>query len=315
MNQSRVTSLLNIQYLVIQAAMTWLTSAEFVAAVSEAGGLGVLGPNAGRTEKLVDPVEVAENMRQQIQKVRTLTNKPFAVNFLFPVTGDELSFKYADLILDVLCEEKVDAVVAVSYDGQPDLEYIHKFKESGIKVLYRDISPTVEGALAAEKAGVDALIVTGHEAGGHLSHHRISTLALLPQVTDTVHIPVIAAGGIYNAKTAKAAFAMGAEAVYMGTRFINTYECPAHEFCKQEIIKVNSEQLWEISESFGRIRVIPNDNINNKEPKAVGFYLDGFRKGMQQGDIDNGFICISESVGGIHNIVSCKELIMEVMAE
>lgn len=314
MVDSRVTKLLNIQYPVIQAAMTWLTSAEFVAAVSQAGGLGVLGPNAGQKEKARNAIDAAEKMREQIQKVRVLTNKPFAVNYLLPIKGNDTTFRYAEPILNVLCEENVDAVIAVSYGEESEHSSIEKLKHAGIKVIYREISPTVKNSVKAQGLGVDALIITGHEAGGYLSQHRISTLTLLPQVTDVVSLPVIAAGGVFDAKTARAAFSMGAEGVYMGTRFINTFECPADDRCKKEIIRVSSQELWESSTPSGLVRLSSGRGNVETTLNTKTDYIDGFRRGMLLGDLENAFICVSESAGGIHNIVSCEDVIKEVMA-
>lgn len=314
MVDSRVTKLLNIQYPVIQAAMTWLTSAEFVAAVSQGGGLGVLGPNAGQKEKARNPLDAAEKMREQIKKAKVLTNNTFAVNYLLPMKGNDTTIRYAELILNVLCEEEVDAVIAVSYGEESEHSSIEKLKHAGIKVIYREISPTVKNSVKAQDLGVDALIITGHEAGGYLSHYRISTLTLLPQVTDAVNLPVIAAGGIFNAKTANAAFAMGAEGVYMGTRFINTFECPADDRCKEEIIRVSSQELWESSTPSGFVRLSSSKKKTDASPNKKTDYIDGFRRGMLLGDLENAFICVSESAGGIHNIVSCEDLIKEVMS-
>lgn len=314
MSQSRITSLLNIQYPVIQAAMTWLTSAELVASVSIAGGLGVLGPNAGQTEHAKNASDAAEKMRNEIQKVKAMTDKPFAVNYILPLSGDKKSLEYASTLLNVIIEEKVKIAVVVSYGNESDMTSIKQLKKAGIKILYRDISPTVTKALAAEKIGADALIVTGHEAGGHLSKHQISTLVLLSQVIDAVNIPVIAAGGIYDAKTAKAAFAMGAQGVYMGTRFINTLECPASQSCKEAIIAVNSEELVVISEPLVHVRVIAKRNKHGQFLTTPEDYIGSFRQSMLLGDVDNAFICVSESAGAIHNIISCQELIEEVMA-
>ena len=313
MKNSRVAKSFNIQYPVIQAAMTWLTSAEFVAAVSNAGGLGVLGPNAGQKENAKNPIDAAEKMRKQIQKTRALTNNPFAVNYLLPVDGHEASFRYSEPLLNVFYEENVEIAVAVSYGDKSKKTDIEKLKNNGIKVIYREISPTVENSTNAQNLGVDALIVTGHEAGGYLSQHRISTLTLLPQVIDSVNIPVIAAGGIFNSKTAKAAFVMGAEGVYMGTRFINTFECPASTQCKDEIIRTSSQELWESSTPFGLVRLSSSAGRKSTLTNEETDYVDGFRRGMLVGDVDHAFICVSESAGGIHNIVNCEDLVREIM--
>lgn len=313
MQHSRITTLLGIQYPVIQAAMTWLTSAEFVAAVSKAGGLGVLGPNAGQRELATSAIDAAEKMRAQIRKVKQLTDKPFAVNYILPNRNNDESYTYAGLLLDIILEENVGVVVMVSHGDESDKSSFKRLKDARVKILYRDTSPTVQRALQAQKMGVDAVIVTGYEAGGLLSHYQISTHVLLSQVIEVVSIPVIAAGGIYNAKTAKAVFAIGAEGVYMGTRFINTFECPAAQRCKETIITVRSEDLVILTKSTSQLRVIGKRNDGHKMQLNTEVNIGHFRQSMLLGDVDNAYICVSESAGGIHNIISCQALIEEIM--
>lgn len=308
-SKTRVSELLGIEHPVIQAPMVWLTSAGLVAAVSEAGGMGVLGPNAGQTTKTTDPAETAKRFRNEIRKTRSLTSRPFAVNFLLPIDGVDISYRYAEPLLQVILEEKVGVVITVGQDIGKGLTYIRMLNEAGVIVIHRELSPTVENALEAEKAGVDAFIVTGHEAGGHLSEHRISTLVLLPQITDALSIPVIAAGGIYNAKTAAAARAAGAEGVYAGTRFIMTHESPAAAAAKQAILKVRSQDLIEVGTPGAMARIIA------PKPGAGATQSDGIsatKTGMLDGDLDNGIVCVSESAGGIANIVSAREIVLEL---
>ncbi|ANI16270.1 MULTISPECIES: nitronate monooxygenase family protein [Pseudomonas] len=308
-NETRVSRLLKIEHPVIQAPMVWLTSANLVAAVSEAGGMGVLGPNAGQTTKTTDPGETAERLRNEIRKTRRLTGKPFAVNFLLPIEGVDISYLYAEPLLKVILEEKVRVVITVGQDIGKGLDYIRAFKEAGITVVHRELSPTVENALQAQQAGVDAFIVTGHEAGGHLSAHRISTLVLLPQITDVLRIPVIAAGGIYNGKTAAAAHAAGAEGIYAGTRFIMTDESPAAAAAKQAILDVRSQDLIEAGTPGAMARIIA------PKPGAGATESDGIaatKTGMLDGDLDNGIVCVSESAGGIASIVPAREVVLEL---
>lgn len=313
---NRITKLLNIEFPVISGAMTWITSAEFVSAVSNAGGMGVLGPNAGQTEASSDPKEVAEQLRKEIKKVKQLTNKPFAVNYIFPMFG-KTEDPFTDAIFDILVEENINIVVAI---GQGIVQReLARLKEQNITVIYRDLNPTVQNSLDAEKMGVDALIVTGHEAGGHMSQHPISTLSIVSQVTSVVKIPVIAAGGIINGKGAKAVFTMGSEGVYMGTRFVTTKENPTSEITKQAIIKVNSEDFIELGDT--NLRTIPTEAgkkalelINQgKAEEASKYYKNGFKIGMLDGDLINGTVSISNAAGGIKEITTCKEVIDEIM--
>lgn len=298
--------------------MTWVTSAEFVAAVSNAGGLGVLGPNAGQTEATSSIIDTVERLRTEIQKVKQLTDRPFAVNYIFPMGGQTES-PYNDAILDVLVEEKVNIVVAI---GQGIIQKeVDRLKKHNIIIIYRDLSPTAQKFVEAEKSGVDILIATGYEAGGHMSDYRISTLSLVPQVTSLVKLPIIAAGGIINGKGAKAAFAMGAEGVYMGTRFVASTENPASEATKQAIVNANSEDFIEFKSGIGHIRTIPTEAgkkalelVNQgKSEEAYKYYGNGFKIGMLDGDLVNGTISVSESAGGIKSITTCKEIVDEVV--
>lgn len=305
----RLQTLLGIETPVIQASMVWLNSAELAAAVSNAGGLGVLGPNAGRKDTGGGVTGTVDAFREEIRKTKNLTDKPFAVNYLLPIEGVDISFKYAEPLLEAILQEKISIVITSGKDISKGEAYIRRLKDAGIIVLHREISPTVENSIMAEKIGVDAIIVTGHEAGGHLSDHRISTLVLLPQVTDAVKIPVIAAGGIYNQKTAKAAIAMGAAGVYVGTRFIATFESPASHNTKQAIVDVLSEELVEINTPAGDIRVIATESIlAGRGESEVGV----IKKGMLDGDHRHGVITVSGGAGGIEKISSAKEVVCEL---
>ncbi|WP_431221986.1 NAD(P)H-dependent flavin oxidoreductase [Serratia sp. L9] len=305
----RLQALLGIDTPVIQASMVWLNSAELAAAVSNAGGLGVLGPNAGRQDAGGGVTGTVDAFREEIRKTKSLTDKPFAVNYLLPIEGVDISFKYAEPLLEAILQEKISIVITSGKDISKGEAYIRRLKDAGIIVIHREISPTVENSIMAEKAGVDAIIITGHEAGGHLSDHRISTLVLLPQVTDAVNIPVIAAGGIYNQKTAKAAMAMGAAGVYVGTRFIATFESPASLNTKQAIVNVLSEELVEINTPAGDIRVIATESIlAGRGESEVGV----IKKGMLDGDHQHGVITVSGAAGGIAKISSAREVVCEL---
>ncbi|MDK8643900.1 NAD(P)H-dependent flavin oxidoreductase (plasmid) [Niallia taxi] len=318
MKSNRITNLLGIKYPVISAAMTWVTSAEFVAAVSNAGGMGVLGPNAGQKEKASSAEDMADRLTKEIRIVKELTNKPFAVNYIFPMGGASED-PFTNAVFEVLVKENVKNVIAIGH-GVVERE-LKRLKEHNINVIYRDLSPTVEKLVEAEKTGVDALIVTGYEAGGHMSDFKISTLSLVPQVTSLVKIPVIAAGGIIDGRGAKAAFSMGAEGVYMGTRFIATFENPASIETKKAIVNVKSEEFIEFKSGAGHLRTIPTEAgkkalelINQGKPQeAYKYYGEGFKIGMLDGDLVNGTVSVSESAGGIKQILTCQEIIEEIV--
>jgi NAD(P)H-dependent flavin oxidoreductase YrpB (nitropropane dioxygenase family) len=228
--KTRITDLLGIEYPIIQASMAWITDAELAAAVSEAGGLGTIGPNAGSTAVTSDIVETGERLREQIRKCRKLTDRPFAVNFLVGVMGWDRDF--SDRCVKVGVEERVP--VAIVSQGSPAL-YTERLKNAGMKVLH--VCSTVRHVRKAEEMGVDAAIASGTEGGGHSGFDQITTLCLIPQAVDAVKIPVIAGGGIMDASGFMGALSLGAEGVYVGTRFMATKECPAHPNVKRALLE------------------------------------------------------------------------------
>jgi enoyl-[acyl-carrier protein] reductase II len=222
--KTRVCELLGIDYPVLQAPMNWITGAELAAAVSEAGGLGIIGPNAGATTVTEDVEETGERLRQQIRKARSLTGKPFGVN----ITSASAALRpgndsFSDKCTRVVIEEGVP--IAVLTGDSPEI-CTKKLKDAGIKVLHRSLPVSVEIARKAEQAGIDAFIAVGFEGGGHTGCYKIPTFVLVPQMVDALHIPVIAGGGIVDGKGMAAALALGAEGVYMGTAFLVATECP-----------------------------------------------------------------------------------------
>ncbi|MBW2324746.1 MAG: nitronate monooxygenase, partial [Deltaproteobacteria bacterium] len=211
-------------------SMAWITDAALAAAVSEAGGLGTIGPNSGSETVTTDVKETGERLRVEIRKCRSLTNRPFAVNFVVGVGG--LDRKFSDCCVEVGIEEKVP--VAIVSQGSPRV-YTARLKEAGMKVIH--VCSTVRHVRNAEDSGVDAVVASGTEGGGHSGFDQITSLCLVPQTVEAVKIPVIAGGGIVNARGFMGALALGAEGVYMGTRFIATQECPAHINVKQALLK------------------------------------------------------------------------------
>ena len=228
--KTRLTELLGIEHPIVLASMAWITDAGLAAAVSAAGGLGTIGPNAGMKHVSADVVETGERLRGEIRKCRALTGRPFAVNFVVGVAGFDR--KFSDTCVAVGMEEKVP--VAIVSQGSP-LVYTPQLKEAGMNVIH--VCSTVRHARKAEAAGADAVVVSGTEGGGHSGFDQITTLCLVPQVVDAVGIPVIAGGGIGDGRGLMAALSLGAEGVYMGTRFIATQECPAHQKAKDVILE------------------------------------------------------------------------------
>ncbi len=235
MIETRVTKLLGVEYPIFQGGMAWVSSANLVAAVSEAGGLGVLG--AGSMEP--------EMVAQEIRKIKSLTSKPFGVNIM-------LMMPTAPGVVEVCIEEKVPVVTTGAGNPGP---FVKRFKEHGIKVI--PVVSSVALAKRLERAGVDAVIAEGHESGGHVG--EITTMVLIPQIADAVDIPVIAAGGIADGRGIAAAFALGADAVQMGTRFILAKECHAHKNYKEAVLKAKDRDTVMTGVKTGHpVRVIRN---------------------------------------------------------
>lgn len=226
--------------------MAWITCAELVAAVSEAGGLGTLGPEAGtRSQGEAEDLDAAEKyLREEIRRVKALTKKPFAVNF--PIGWGKQQIKSKRQIAAAINEGIKIAIVSM---GSPEL-FTQELHGAGAKVIH--VVASVKQARKAEVAGVDAVACMGYEAGGHLGVDEIPTFVLVPQIADAIKIPVIAAGGIADARGFVAALALGAEGVYMGTRFLATQECNCHPNMKEAVLAATDTS----TAVFGRKTVI-----------------------------------------------------------
>jgi enoyl-[acyl-carrier protein] reductase II len=320
---NRVTKILGITYPIIQAPMTWVTSAELAAAVSNAGGLGVLGPNVGETELTTDPAETGERLRRQIAKTRTLTDKPFGVNLL--VTQNEETDAFTEAIIQVLIQEKIQ-IIAIVGIGEPNVKKIKALKEHGFILTYRQLFPSVEGAKVAEEAGVDIIVATGFDAGGATPLTPVGTMIIVPLLVDAVNIPVMAAGGIADRRTVNASFALGAEGVYLGTRFLASEEARVTASTKQNIVKLSTSDMVLYPTAYSFQRSSPNKlALELKEMEANGASgadIDlkstahgGYNKGMLQGDLELGIDTFSNSVGLIREVKSCKAIIDDLMAD
>lgn len=322
MKKTRVCQLLGIEYPVIQAPMIWITWAELAAAVSNAGGLGVIGPNAGERTLTKDAVETGERLRRQIHKVRTLTKKPFAVNIILPLPAyPKVGKDFSDQTLRVAIEEKVPAVVLVG-DGVES--YTEQLKKAGIKVLLRGSPINVDVAKRAERAGVDCVVAVGFEGGGHVGADRLPTLVLVPQIVYAVKIPVVAGGGIVDGRGAAAAFALGAEGIYMGTRFMATNECVAHDNVKKAILQATDTETTVCTGLYGALRG-PRNALMQKclQTEASGgspvdvarVYGGAFLTGLLGGDMENGCISYSAAASMIHDIQSAADVVRDVVRE
>lgn len=313
---NRAANILKVKYPIIQAPMTWLTSAKLAAAVANAGGMGSLGPNAGQTEPTSDPVESAEHLRDEIRKTRSLTNGSFGINYIND--GSEFSRKF----LDVMTEEKVGYVILCDPMETVDDAMIKDMKDRGLTIIYRQSNPTVKGALAAEKAGADIIVATGYDEGGGMPNVPVGTMTITRVITDAVSVPVLAAGGIVDRRTVNASFALGAEGVFCGTRFLVTKESPISEITKQDIIDCDMDDLILTANQFCPWRCTPHEQsrIAYERFKKGDYPNDligngSFRSGMLLGDLDHGIVTVNNAINLIRSIETCEDVIKEMMAD
>ncbi len=325
---NRVTELLGIEKPVIEGCMIYVCDAKLAAAVSNAGGMGVLGANCNVDVPETDPTKNAENLRKEIKKLRELTDKPFAVGHS-PNSAATASFGYtsfADEFARIMIEEKIPAVIMIGTGDNEDgvISDTKKFHEAGIKVIYRDLTCTVEKCKKAVEYGVDAIIVTGCDAGGHVSQNNVSLSAMLPQVTEVVtEVPIIAAGSIINEKSAKAAIAMGAEGVYVGTAFQIAEECRAHENYKKAIVEAKDEDVILCRSSVADTRMSTISNMQGRTCLAMAnggasnrdigaHYAGTFNMSMIQGDVERGCVSVNAAVGALNEIRPAKAIVDDI---
>lgn len=299
--KTRVTELLGIKYPILQGAMAWISYAPLVAAVSEAGGLGIIGGT------IMDP----NGIRAEIQKVRALTDKPFGVNII------SLS-PWIDQIIDVLIEEKV--LVATYGTGNPK-KIIERLKPGG--VMSFPVVPKPETAKRAQDDGADAVIISGMEGGGHVGN--LSTMIVVPQARDLVDIPLISAGGIGDARGMVAAFALGAEAVQMGTRFICTEEAVCHRNAKEVIINSGPDDTIVTGNITGLpVRCLKNQmsikfaemEKSGKSKLEMALFGGGkMKQAFFDGDVEDGSVMAGPICGMINDIPTVAALIGRIIGD
>lgn len=299
--KTKVSDLLGIKYPIIQGGMAWVAEYHLAAAVSEAGGLGLIGAASAP----------ANWVKEQIRKTRELTEKPFGVNIM-------LMSPYADEVAKVIVEESVKVVTTGA--GSPE-KYMKMWKEAGVKVI--PVVASVALAKRMERCGADALVAEGCEAGGHIGES--TTMALVPQVADAVQIPVIAAGGIADGRGIAAALMLGADGVQMGTHFVVTDECQVHENYKERILKAKDIDSRVTGRTTGHpVRAIRNDMTKRYlelENQGAGFEeleqltLGGLRKAVVEGDVKNGSVMAGQIAGLVKERMSCRTLIEKLVKE
>ncbi|MGX4766720.1 NAD(P)H-dependent flavin oxidoreductase [Bacillus mojavensis] len=315
---NRICKILNIEKPIIQGPMSWVTNAEFVAAVSNAGGLGFLGPNAGQVEITRSPEISAERMRTEIQKTKSLTNKPFGVPV---IVNRDLAYTWP--ILETIIDEKVPVVLV---NDILDERIFKPLKENDIKIVYRPLTPTIENAKVAEEFGIDVYVATGFDEGGTVPERVIGTFSIVPMIVDAINTPVMAAGGIGDVRGVRAAFALGAEGVFAGSVFIPTKENPAAENVKQMIVDATAEDLLMFRTLPAYYRSLPTkfanklvemdkQGVSREEIAKMMRGSIGMRIGMLEGNTDDGYISIGTGITPIKEIRTVKEVVDTLMQD
>lgn len=323
---NRVCEILGIRYPVVQAPMTWITSAEMVAAVCNAGGLGTLGTNAGQSTVCAEPEVVYERMCEEIRKTRTLTDKPFALNYMLPVPGmedDPSANMFSEAVLKAAVDENVPVIVAVGAYSERELK---RLKELGKIVVFREETPSVVNAKHAEELGVDIIVATGFDEGGGIPGREIGTIAIVPIIADAVNIPVLAAGGIVDNRGFKAALALDAEGVFCGTVFIASKESFASEAAKQDIVDSESFDLifyralpyyWRATpHALAKSLKVESDKAT---PLLEMYKLMGgtssLRISQLEGNMEDGINSTNSAVSLIKSIRPCKDIIEDMVKD
>lgn len=301
MLNTKICSILNIRYPILQGGMAWVATGELAAAVSNAGGLGIIG--AGHSP--------ADIVRKNIVLAKKLTEKPFGVNVM-------LLSPYVDEVMEVIYEEKVPVVTTGA--GNPG-KYVEKLKAAGSRII--PVIPSVALAKRMEREGVDAVIAEGTESGGHIG--ELTTMALVPQVVDAVSIPVIAAGGIADGRGLVAALALGASGVQIGTRFVCTDECTVHRKYKEAIINAKDRDAVATGHSTGHpVRCIKNkltrefEKLENAGASKEEIEMLGsgrLKAAVVDGDVEMGSVMAGQISGMIKDIKPCFEVIKEIVED
>jgi enoyl-[acyl-carrier protein] reductase II len=301
MFRTEICDLLGIQYPIIQGGMVWVSYHELCAAVSEAGGLGILA-GGGMTP---------EELRSEIGLVKERTTQPFGVNV--PIV-----FPHSAQLVDVAIAEDVKVVVTSA--GNPK-RFTPKIHDAGLKVMH--VTPSVTLGIKAAKAGVDAVVAEGIEAGGHDGFEEITTMTLVPQMVDKMSIPVIAAGGIADSRGFIAALALGAKGVQIGTRFAATHEAQGHSDYKDAILHVNDVGTVITGRAIGPARCIRNkltEAILEMERRGAGreellefIGKDRSRRAAEQGDVQEGTIYCGQIAGLFDELKSAKDVVAEII--
>lgn len=296
--KTRITEMLGVEYPIVQAPMGWIARSRLASAMSNAGGLGIIETSSGELN----------NIRDEIAKMRQLTDKPFGVNIAQAFVRDPS-------IVDFIVDQGVK--FATTSAGDPN-RYCGPLKEAGLTVFH--VVPNLAGAIKAINAGVDGLVVEGGEGGGFKNKDEVALMVLLPLIREKVDVPIIAAGGITCGRTMAAAFALGAEGVQMGTRMVSAAESPVHDNWKQSIIDAKETDTVFLNrhgqgpalralktERTNRLETQPSDNIFGEMANALDLYFGG--------DMEAAIALSGQVAGRIDSVKPVKQIVDEIMAE
>ena len=301
--QKKITKLFKIKYPIIQAGMIWVSGYKLASEVSNAGGLGLIGAGSMYPDIL----------REHIQKCKKATDKPFGINI-------PLFYPDLDEILKIIIEEKVKIVFTSA--GNPKL-YTKFLQEKGITVVH--VVSSVKFALKAQEAGVDAIVAEGFEAGGHNGREETTTFTLIPMVKEKIHIPLIAAGGIATGKSMLAAMVLGADGVQIGSRFVASVESSAHQNFKDKVVETEDggtdltlKELIPVrlikNSFYDQVQELYNQNANNDQLKSL-LGRARAKKGMFEGDLEEGELEIGQIAGLIHKVKPAAKIVQEIVKE
>ena len=309
--KTRITELLGVRYPIIQGGMMWVGTAEMASAVSNAGGLGIL-------TALTQPTP--EALGQEIDRCRTLTDKPFGVNVtILPSVNPPPYAEFVDVVID-------KGIKVLETAGQSPKAFMDKLKQHGVKVIHKCTS--VRHALSAERIGVDAISIDGFECAGHPGEDDVGGLVLIPAATRVLKIPVVASGGIADGRGMAAAMALGAEGVNMGTRFCATVEAPIHDNIKQALVRAGEREtnlIFRTLHNTGRVlKNAISDEVVATERRPGGCEFKDIqplvsgqrgRKILNSGEVDDGLVWAGQVVGLVNDIPTCAELLERMVAE
>lgn len=315
---NRITKILGIEKPIIQGPLFWLTNAKLVAAVSDAGGLGVLGAAAGQYKPTGNTAITVDNMRKEIVATKKLTDKPFGLSLMFD--DDPSKDRHAQPMIDLMVEENIP--VAVVYANHYIPKWFDLLKEKGIKIVYRPATPTKAVVKDAVDHGVDVIVATGFDEGGTVPSNVIGTFSIVPYIVDFVdgQVPVMAAGGIADERGVRAAFDLGAEGIFAGTAFLATDEAPMAENIKEQLVKLDAEDEVMFKAEPKYYRSIPGtlpaklvkmseEGKSNEEVWRAADHYKGMQRGMVEGDLDNGYASFGMGMSFIKKIEPVKTVV------